>query len=69
MKKPTLPKEVRELVAACKTGLAAIDKAMVGPSTEQRGKNIAAACNHIDMAVQIIERFGIKERKPRKVQP
>ncbi|HUD75671.1 MAG TPA: hypothetical protein VMQ76_11415 [Terracidiphilus sp.] len=65
MSKPKLPKEVRDLTAACKNHLAWMDHHMKQPSTVERGKLIAEACNRLDMAVQIIERFGIKERRPR----
>ena len=70
--KAKLPKEVRDLIAACKNHLAWMDRHMKQPSTVERGKLIAEACNRLDMAVQIMERYGIKERKSRaarKVEP
>jgi hypothetical protein len=42
-----------------------MDHHMKQPSTVERGVLIAEACNRLDMAVQIIEWFGIKERRPR----
>jgi hypothetical protein len=60
-----LPQEVRDLVAVCKSHLAFMDAVMKEASTYERGHRIAAACNRLDLAVQRIECFGIKERKQR----
>ncbi len=39
-----------------------MDSVMAGPSNSERGKAIAAACNHLDMSRQIAERYGLGHR-------
>lgn len=36
-----------------------MDSVMTGPATKERGKAIALACNKLDMAKQMAERFGL----------
>lgn len=38
----------------------ALDAAMKGPSTEQRGKTVAAACNVLEHANDSLMHFGLK---------
>lgn len=39
--------------------LAWMDREMVKPSTHERGKRIAQACNALDLSVQSARRFGL----------
>lgn len=36
-----------------------MDSVMTGPSTVERGKAIASACNRLDMQRQLAERYGL----------
>jgi hypothetical protein len=54
-----LRKSLRDLTQQVKIGLDRLDKAMAMPSTEARGKNIAAAANHINLHNDIAIRFGL----------
>lgn len=57
---------LRNLTQAVDHALSRFDAAMQGPSTEQRGRTIAAVSNALDMQNQIAKRFGLNRRKPRR---
>jgi len=50
--------------------LSALDVTMKGPSTEERGKTIAAACNMLEYANDSLMHFGLKMdfRKMNKIK-
>jgi hypothetical protein len=52
-------KELRDLIGTVDHCCKAMDKAMSGPSTLDRGKRIAAITNALDLQRQIAKRFGL----------
>jgi hypothetical protein len=60
-----LPAEVRNCIDAVRAALAEMDTAMDKPTNYERGRAVAKACNQIELAVDYLDHFGIKERRPR----
>lgn len=59
-----LPPEVRNCIALVRAGLKEIESAYLLES-EKRGELIAAGCNRIEWAIDYLDHFGVKVRKPR----
>ena len=55
--------EGRELLAAVRIALTALDAEMRSPSTAERGKRIGLICNALELAADIYDRFGEKDRQ------
>lgn len=64
-----LKKHLKELVKAIEIHLAQLDKAMQGPSTPERGKQVAQLCNALEIEKDRARFFGLdidpKTGKPR----
>jgi hypothetical protein len=58
-------KHLRVLTQAVDYFLFRLDAEMKGPSSEERGKRIAAFANGLDMQNQIAKRFGLPSSHPR----
>jgi hypothetical protein len=58
-------KEGRELLASVRMVLSAMDNAMRGPSTPERGRRIGQIMTALDLAADRYDLFGEKPRKPR----
>lgn len=56
----THKKYLRQLIVATETAISAIEKTMVGPSTPERGQQIAAIVNALELQKDIAKRFGLK---------
>jgi hypothetical protein len=52
-------KHLKDLCAATSSFLHHIDEVMKQPSNFDRGVAIGKACNHLDMARQVAERYGL----------
>lgn len=57
-----LKRQLRELTKAVSACLAAIGSEMARPSTPERGKRIAAVCNHLNLQNDMAKRFGLGQR-------
>jgi hypothetical protein len=51
--------QLKSLADQCGGFLLYMDSVMQGPSTVERGRAISLACNKLDMAKQIAERYGL----------
>lgn len=64
-----LPKEVKKLVNSCREFLRLLEDEMKQPSSPNRGRRIAELSNALEMAVDSIEHFGIKELRKKTEAP
>lgn len=54
-----LRKHLRDLTKSVETCLAALDAEMAGKSSHERGKRVAAICNHLNLTNDMAKRFGL----------
>lgn len=57
-----LRKHLRDLVTVVEKNVAFIEETMTKSESAERGKRLAAACNHLEMAKDLAKRFGLGKR-------